>query len=101
MPQHLQLERSESQRRVGSRPSYCPGRLLLQLEGNLHVDLVPTMLPSSIVTFMSLTHAPCTPLKVLVARATAWSMASSKPCSEMALSSVTLAMLMRSCLPDR
>src|SRR5215212_7713609 len=59
------------------------------------------MLPSSIMTFMSFTQQPSTPLKVLVARATAWSMASSKPCSEMALSSVTLAMLMRSCLPDR
>src|SRR5215213_7087401 len=40
MLQHLHLERSESQRRVGYRPHYCPGRLLLKLEGNLHVDLV-------------------------------------------------------------
>src|SRR5215211_8500701 len=56
------------------------------------------MLPFSIMTFMSLTHAPSTPLSVLVARATAWLIASSKPASEMALSSVTLAMLIRLCL---
>src|SRR5918994_2922019 len=56
------------------------------------------MLPSSIRTFISFTHAPSTPLSVLVARATAWLIASSKPCSEMALSSVTLAMLIRLCL---
>src|SRR5215203_2953839 len=40
MPHHLHLERSESQRRVGSRPDYHPGRLLLKLERDLHVDLV-------------------------------------------------------------
>src|SRR5215208_2587492 len=57
------------------------------------------MLPSSIMTFMSFTQQPSTPLSVLVARATASFMASSKPSSEMALSSVTLAMLMRLCLP--
>src|SRR5829696_4253821 len=56
------------------------------------------MLPSSIMTFMSFTQQPSTPLSVLVARATAWLMASSKPSSEMALSSVTLAMLIRLCL---
>src|SRR5215217_8010470 len=56
------------------------------------------MLPSSIMTFMSFTQQPSTPLSVLVARATAWLMASSKPCSETALSSVTLAMLIRLCL---
>src|SRR5215211_8259147 len=50
------------------------------------------MLPSSIMTFMSFTQQPSTPLSVLVARDTACCMASSKPCSEMALSSVTLAM---------
>ena len=47
------------------------------------------MLPSSIRTFWSFTHAPSTPLSVLVARATAWFMASSKPVSEVALNSVT------------
>src|SRR5215218_10786993 len=57
------------------------------------------MLPSSIMTFMSFTQQPSTPLSVLVARAMAWLMASSKPSFEMALSSVTLAMLIRSCLP--
>src|SRR5215216_973521 len=51
------------------------------------------MLPSSIMTFMSFTQQPSTPLSVLVARDTACCMASSKPCSEMALSSVTLAMV--------
>src|SRR5215212_7704318 len=56
------------------------------------------MLPSSIITFMSFTQQPSTPLSVLVARDTACCMASSKPCSEMALSSVTLAMLIRLCL---
>src|SRR5215212_6404207 len=56
------------------------------------------MLPSSIMTFMSFTQQPSTPLSVLVARDTACCMASSKPCSEMALSSVTLAMLIRLCL---
>src|SRR5918997_6113547 len=57
------------------------------------------MEPSSIMTFMSFTQQPSTPLSVLVARATACPMASSKPCSEMALSSVTLATLIRVCLP--
>src|SRR5215203_1035044 len=57
------------------------------------------MLPSSIMTFWSLTQQPSTPLSVLVARATAWLMASSKLCSETALSSVTLATLIRLCLP--
>src|SRR5215210_3224562 len=56
------------------------------------------MLPSSIMTFMSFTQQPSTPLSVLVARATARLIASSKPCSEMALSSVTLAMLIGVCL---
>src|SRR5687767_8319601 len=51
------------------------------------------MLPSSIRTFWSLTHAPSTPLSVLVARATASLMASSKPVSEVALNSVTRATL--------
>src|SRR5215211_1929087 len=51
------------------------------------------MLPSSIMTFWSLTHAPSTPLSVLVARATAWLMASSKPVSDVALNSVTRATL--------
>src|SRR3954454_23110119 len=51
------------------------------------------MLPSSIRTFWSLTHAPCTPLSVLVARATASLMASSKLVCEVALNSVTLATL--------
>src|SRR5919112_3637826 len=51
------------------------------------------MLPSSIRTFWSLTHAPSTPLSVLVARATASLTASSKLVSEVALNSVTLATL--------
>src|SRR5688572_8720989 len=51
------------------------------------------MLPSSIMTFMSLIQHPSTPLSVLVARETAWLMASSKLLSEMALSSVTRATL--------
>src|SRR3954452_21656004 len=51
------------------------------------------MLPSSINTFWSFTHAPSTPLSVLVARATASLTASSKLVSEVALSSVTLATL--------
>src|SRR5215213_37308 len=51
------------------------------------------MLPSSIRTFWSLTHAPSTPLSVLVARATASFTASSKLVSEVALNSVTLATL--------
>src|SRR5215213_8221244 len=45
------------------------------------------------LTFMSLTHAPSTPLSVLVARATASLMASSKLVSDIALNSVTRAML--------
>ena len=45
------------------------------------------------LTFMSLTHAPSTPLSVLVARATASLMASSKLVSDVALNSVTLATL--------
>src|SRR5688500_1690935 len=52
------------------------------------------MLPSSMLTFISLTHAPSTPLSVLVARATATLMASSKLVSDVALNSVTRAMLM-------
>src|SRR5215208_904521 len=55
------------------------------------------MLPFSIMTFMSFTHAPSTPLSVLVARATAWLMASSKPVCEVALNSVTRATLIRIC----
>src|SRR5215210_2813033 len=55
------------------------------------------MLPSSIRTFWSLTHAPSTPLSVLVARATASFMASSKLVSEVALNSVTRATLIRIC----
>src|SRR3954452_1937361 len=51
------------------------------------------MFPSSIRTFWSFTHAPSTPLSVLVARATASFTASSKLVSEVALSSVTLATL--------
>src|SRR5215204_3117870 len=54
------------------------------------------MLPSSIRTFLSLTHAPSTPLSVLVARATASFMASSKLVSEVALNSVTRATLIAS-----
>src|ERR687897_1276767 len=52
------------------------------------------MVPSSMLTFISLTHAPSTPLSVLVARATASLMASSKLVSDVALNSVTRAMLM-------
>src|SRR5215208_577751 len=55
------------------------------------------MLPFSIMTFWSFTHAPSTPLSVLVARVTAWLMASSKPVSEVALNSVTRAILIRIC----
>src|SRR5829696_206435 len=55
------------------------------------------MLPSSIMTFISLTQQPSTPLSVLVARATAWLMASSKLVSEIALNSVTRATLIRIC----
>src|SRR5919107_3744577 len=57
------------------------------------LTLYPVMLPFSIMTFWSLTHAPSTPLSVLVARATAWLMASSKPVSDVALNSVTRATL--------
>src|SRR3712207_3880616 len=52
------------------------------------------MLPFSIMTFMSLTQAPCTPRKVLLARATASFMAASKLSEEMALNSVTVATVM-------
>src|SRR5215212_7861882 len=55
------------------------------------------MLPSSIRTFWSLTHAPSTPLSVLVARATASFMASSKLVWDVALNSVTRATLIRIC----
>src|SRR5215210_6311565 len=54
------------------------------------------MLPFSIRTFRSFTHAPSTPLSVLVARATAWLIASSNPVSEVALNSVTRATLIAS-----
>src|SRR5918998_600306 len=52
------------------------------------------MFPSWIMTFMSLTQAPSMFLKVLLARAMACWTASSKPCSEIALISVTVATLM-------
>src|SRR5918994_1760839 len=52
------------------------------------------MLPSSVLTFISLTHAPSTPQSVLVARAMETLMASSKLVSDAALNSVTRAMLM-------
>src|SRR5215212_564215 len=58
------------------------------------------------LTFISLTHAPSTPLSVLVARATASLIASSKLVSDVALNSVTRATLIRICaslrpsLPD-
>src|SRR5919112_2737552 len=52
------------------------------------------MEPSWIMTFMSLTQAPSMFLKVLLARAMACWTASSKPCSEIALISVTVATLM-------
>src|SRR5215217_5173459 len=58
------------------------------------------MLPFSIRTFMSFTQAPSTPLSVLVARDTASLMASSKPVSDVALNSVTLATLMVIFLPN-
>src|SRR5829696_7355803 len=64
------------------------------------------MLPSSIRTFWSLTHAPSTPLRVWVARVTASLTASSKLVSDVALNSVTRATLIRICaslrpgLPD-
>src|SRR5215210_1297149 len=63
------------------------------------------MLPSSIMTFWSFTQQPSTPLSVLVARATAWLIASSKLVSEIALNSVTRATLiasasLHSSLPD-
>src|SRR5215208_8219611 len=54
------------------------------------------MLPSSIRTFWSLTQQPSTPLSVLVARATASLIASSKLVSEVALNSVTRATLIAS-----
>src|SRR5918992_3284457 len=54
------------------------------------------MLPSSIMTFISLTQAPSTFLRVLVARAMPCWTASSKPCSEIALISVTVATLISS-----
>src|SRR5215217_7087665 len=54
------------------------------------------MLPSSIMTFISLTQAPSTFLRVLVARAMPCWMASSKPFSEIALISVTVATLISS-----
>src|SRR5215203_4862714 len=54
------------------------------------------MLPSSIKTFWSLTQQPSTPLSVLVARATASLIASSKLVSEVALNSVTRATLIAS-----
>src|SRR5215204_833039 len=54
------------------------------------------MLPSSIMTFLSLTQAPSTFLKVLVARAMPCWIASSKPFSEIALISVTVATLISS-----
>src|SRR5215203_5683874 len=57
------------------------------------------MFPSSMLTFISLTHAPSTPLSVLVARATASLIASSKLVSDMALNSVTRATLIFTCLP--
>ena len=57
------------------------------------------MLPSSIGTFWSLTYAPSMPLSVLVARATASLTASSKLISEVALSSVTRATLIRISVP--
>src|SRR3712207_5187666 len=49
------------------------------------------MLPSEIMTFMSLIQAPSTPRSVLVARAMPCWMASSKLVSEIALISVTRA----------
>src|SRR5918993_5171743 len=52
------------------------------------------MEPSSIMTFMSLTQAPSMFLKVLLARAMACWTASSKPFSEIALISVTVATVM-------
>src|SRR5215212_9662588 len=52
------------------------------------------MLPSSIVTFWSLTHQPSTPRKVSVAQSTAVLMASSKLLSGTALISVTEATVM-------
>src|SRR5215211_1966167 len=55
--------------------------------------LYPVMLPSSIMTFWSLIQAPSTFLKVLVALSMPCRMASSKPSSETALISVTLATL--------
>src|SRR5215204_1749008 len=54
------------------------------------------MLPSSIMTFLSLTQAPSTFLRVLVARAMPCWIASSKPFSEIALISVTVATLISS-----
>src|SRR5215204_3684749 len=54
------------------------------------------MFPSSIMTFWSLTQAPSTFLKVLVARAMPCWTASSKPFSEIALISVTVATLISS-----
>src|ERR671911_721908 len=51
------------------------------------------MLPSSIMTFWSLTQAPSTFLRVLVARAMPCWMASSKPSLKIALISVTVATL--------
>src|SRR5215203_5944131 len=58
------------------------------------------MLLSSIRTFISLIHAPSTPLSVLVARATASFMASSKPVWDVALNSVTRATLIASASLD-
>src|SRR5215211_8720561 len=54
------------------------------------------MLPSSIMTFRSLTQAPSTFLRVLVALAMPCWMASSKLVSEIALISVTVATLISS-----
>ena len=47
----------------------------------------------SIMTFMSLIHALSTLRRVLVARLMPWLMASSKLCSEVALNSVTRAIV--------
>ena len=52
------------------------------------------ILPSSIMTFWSLTQALFTFLKVLVAWVVPYRMASSKPSSEMDLISITLATLL-------
>jgi hypothetical protein len=67
---------------------------ILQLDGYLQVDPVGLDVAVLYTDVHILDPAPSTPLSVLVARATATLMASSKLVSDVALNSVTRAMLM-------